>query len=315
VFNFLTAPAQGVAANRLTQRGFGETRPIGDNATEAGKALNRRVELNVQNQRLTIAAIDAGGTVLTLADGEHVFPQGPIGNIQVWGDPPQWQALHGDLSLTEFYAVAYEPTSNVLIGGTQDNGDAVQALGGGQQWSALIYGDFSFFGDGGIVHASDDGFYYNIQEFGSFTRTSQEATLAGNPALTFRDNGPGVRDTIVRAAGDWLVDGFGVTPNAHFVTVTGTAFNAGVYRNLPEGLVPAPGNRYERDAHGLCRLVAAARDRQRPDRQLHGTKCVVRPRHSRRSADAQPDFYRHRRRRHNRPRQWRLERRRLHRGR
>lgn len=34
---------KGVAAARLTAIGYGQTRPIGDNATEAGRAMNRRV--------------------------------------------------------------------------------------------------------------------------------------------------------------------------------------------------------------------------------------------------------------------------------
>jgi len=39
--------ARGVAANRLTARGFGETQPVADNSTAAGKAQNRRVVLRV----------------------------------------------------------------------------------------------------------------------------------------------------------------------------------------------------------------------------------------------------------------------------
>jgi outer membrane protein OmpA-like peptidoglycan-associated protein len=36
---------RGVDAARLRAAGYGATRPVGDNATEIGRALNRRVEL------------------------------------------------------------------------------------------------------------------------------------------------------------------------------------------------------------------------------------------------------------------------------
>jgi len=36
---------QGVSADRITSVGFGETRPIADNKTAAGRALNRRVDV------------------------------------------------------------------------------------------------------------------------------------------------------------------------------------------------------------------------------------------------------------------------------
>ncbi len=38
---------KGIASDRLTSKGFGKTKPVGSNATEEGKALNRRVEFTI----------------------------------------------------------------------------------------------------------------------------------------------------------------------------------------------------------------------------------------------------------------------------
>lgn len=48
--------ARGLAAQNLTARGFGETQPIADNATAAGRAQNRRITV-----RTASAPQDAGG--------------------------------------------------------------------------------------------------------------------------------------------------------------------------------------------------------------------------------------------------------------
>jgi len=41
---------EGVGANRMTARGYGESQPIADNSTQEGRELNRRVELTVIDQ-------------------------------------------------------------------------------------------------------------------------------------------------------------------------------------------------------------------------------------------------------------------------
>ncbi|MRR36219.1 OmpA family protein, partial [bacterium] len=43
--------ARGVAPARMTTVGFGESKPIADNATEAGRSLNRRVEITIVPQQ------------------------------------------------------------------------------------------------------------------------------------------------------------------------------------------------------------------------------------------------------------------------
>ena len=49
--------AKGVAVERLAAVGYGESKPIADNATEAGRADNRRVEFQVLNKPLTVKVI------------------------------------------------------------------------------------------------------------------------------------------------------------------------------------------------------------------------------------------------------------------
>ena len=40
----------GIATNRLSSKGWGQTRPVADNTTEAGRELNRRVEFVIVSQ-------------------------------------------------------------------------------------------------------------------------------------------------------------------------------------------------------------------------------------------------------------------------
>jgi outer membrane protein OmpA-like peptidoglycan-associated protein len=49
--------AQGVKAGRISTVGYGETQPVADNGTAAGKAQNRRVEIAIYaNKKMQRAA-------------------------------------------------------------------------------------------------------------------------------------------------------------------------------------------------------------------------------------------------------------------
>jgi outer membrane protein OmpA-like peptidoglycan-associated protein len=48
VVNYLVS--NGITAQRLSAKGFGETQPVADNKTENGRAKNRRTEMKVVGQ-------------------------------------------------------------------------------------------------------------------------------------------------------------------------------------------------------------------------------------------------------------------------
>ncbi|TMI96440.1 MAG: OmpA family protein, partial [Bacteroidetes bacterium] len=48
VINYLVS--KNVSVQRLTSKGYGETKPVADNKAEEGRAMNRRTEMRVVSQ-------------------------------------------------------------------------------------------------------------------------------------------------------------------------------------------------------------------------------------------------------------------------
>lgn len=98
-------------------------------------------------------AFDAAGNLLEVDDGGIYRLSAP--------DYRRWQSLNGNLRITEFFSIAWDAHSNVLLGGTQDNGVVEQQApwpaGASTPWrmgrlfSVLGATLFSQVGDGGYV--------------------------------------------------------------------------------------------------------------------------------------------------------------------
>jgi hypothetical protein len=106
----------------------------------------------------------------------------------------RWISISGNLRITEFHAIAFDPLNNVIIGGAQDNGTPQQDNGN------LAYNDPARFnwsdtlgGDGGIPRVDTQTTpgqsvrFYSSQNFGGFTRRFYDAAntslQVGNPGL------------------------------------------------------------------------------------------------------------------------------------
>lgn len=132
---------------------------------------------------------DRNGNLLQANDGGLYRLLNPNANNR------RWISISGNLRITEFHAIAFDPLNNVIIGGAQDNGTPQQDNGnlpyndpGRYNWSDTLGGD------GGIPRVETQSTpgqavrFYSSQNFGGFTRRFYDAGNTslqfGNPTLT-----------------------------------------------------------------------------------------------------------------------------------
>src|SRR5262249_47596975 len=114
------------------------------------------------------------GTILHACDGGIYRLLDPDNEADV----RRWVSVNGDIRPTELHSVAYDPLSNIVFGGTQDNGAATQLAPGEFTWTRLVGGD------GGNVAVDSDQTahpgttirYTSSQFFGNFNRTTWDAS-------------------------------------------------------------------------------------------------------------------------------------------
>jgi hypothetical protein len=142
---------------------------------------------------------DHDGNILEVDDGGIYRLKNP--NLAT-ADPRYWVSAIGNLRLTEFISVAYDPINDVIMGGAQDNGVSHQDGPNNFNWTHLIQGD------GQIVQAGVvDGqtvWYGSAQElaaFQAFTGMSTEGDsrdIEVNGTGIFDDDETGIFDNTIR---------------------------------------------------------------------------------------------------------------------
>jgi hypothetical protein len=141
-------------------------------------------------------AFDANGNLLQTNDGGIARLVNPNAAAT-----RQWVAVDGDIRSAEFHSIGYDSLSNIVFGGTQDNGTSIQIAPGAITWSEFLGGD------GGVVgidadqvrHPGTSRRYTSFQFFGFFNRSTWNAsnTFLGNVAVGLNITaGPGTGQTL-----------------------------------------------------------------------------------------------------------------------
>jgi hypothetical protein len=87
-------------------------------------------------------AFDRDGNLLEVDDGgiyRLIRPEGTPSNNLDPSQGRQWVSVNGNLQITEYYSVTYDPNSHVILGASQDNGISYQSQQDGQLWTGLHF--------------------------------------------------------------------------------------------------------------------------------------------------------------------------------
>jgi hypothetical protein len=99
----------------------------------------------------------------------------------------QWASVVGNIRSAEFHSIAYDPLSNIVFGGTQDNGTPIQTSPGAITWNEFLGGDGGVVGVDAnqVTHPGTSLRYTSFQRFGFFNRGTWNAsnTFLGNVAV------------------------------------------------------------------------------------------------------------------------------------
>ena len=167
----------------------------GDSGSGNAVSILVRGDFSRQNPWSTLFANDCNGTAphgdsrAMVFDANGNILQGNDGGLYRLVDPKvsatrHWVSVNGNLRVTEFHSVAYDPVSNIILGGSQDNGNSEQTTPGGLTWNGFQTG-----GDGGDVAVDSDqarhpGTSIRYSSYDSFANFNRRIVDASNVAGT-----------------------------------------------------------------------------------------------------------------------------------
>ena len=115
-------------------------------------------------------AFDAFGNLIECDDGgvyRRTLPQSNMGD---------WLSMNGDLQITEMNSIIYDPITQMITGGTQDNGVFQQTKPNSMIWSEILDGDGGKVTLDTLVNPGFSVLYISSQYLGNFMRITHNSS-------------------------------------------------------------------------------------------------------------------------------------------
>jgi photosystem II stability/assembly factor-like uncharacterized protein len=123
--------------------------------------------------------LDATGTLIESDDGGIYRRTLPLGK----GD---WLSLNGDLQVSEFFSVAWDPVSRLLLAGAQDTGAPEELAAGKAVWKTVRGGDGGFVAADRTDDPNHSVWYMSSEGLDGFSRLTFDGTTGNSEEVPLK---------------------------------------------------------------------------------------------------------------------------------